>query len=195
MPEPAIEIHAATAERFGDVAAILNPNGNDRACWCLAYRAKPADYSALRGDERAEHVRRLCAADPAPGVLAYSGDTPIGWCGLGPRTSLHRMMNSRTMPSIDGAPSWTIVCFVVRSGHRRKGVARILLDGAIDYARSRGATLLEGYPVDPGGERISAVAAHVGTIGLFASAGFELIAETQARSDRRPRHLMRLDLG
>ncbi|MGY6653899.1 hypothetical protein ACXIZN_17160 [Amycolatopsis sp. TRM77291] len=63
---PPFRIHPATADRFGDVATILNPNGNDRACWCLAYRAKPADYSRLRGDERAEHVRGLCAADPGP---------------------------------------------------------------------------------------------------------------------------------
>ncbi|WP_157358235.1 hypothetical protein [Amycolatopsis alba] len=37
-------------------------------------------------------------------------------------------------------------------------------------------------------------ATHVGTVGLFAAAGFELIEETKARSDRRPRWLMRLDL-
>ncbi|WP_200870971.1 GNAT family N-acetyltransferase [Amycolatopsis keratiniphila] len=134
---PAFRIHPATADRFGDVATILNPNGNDRACWCLAYRAKPADYSRLRGDERADHVRALCAADPAPGVLAYDGATPVGWCGVGPRAHLHRMTRSRTMPPIDDVPAWTVVCFVVRAGHRRKGVAHALLDGAVSYALAR----------------------------------------------------------
>ncbi|MFJ4101169.1 hypothetical protein [Amycolatopsis japonica] len=73
---------------------------------------EPADYSRLRGDERAEHVRALC--------------------GVGPRAHLHRMTRSRTMPPIDDVPAWT----VVRSGHRRKGVAHALLDGAVSYARS-----------------------------------------------------------
>ncbi|WP_340682891.1 GNAT family N-acetyltransferase [Amycolatopsis coloradensis] len=181
---PAFRIHPATADRFGDVATILDPNGNDRACWCLAYRAKPADYSRLRGDERAEHVRGLCAADPAPGVLAYDGTTPVGRCGVGPRAHLHRMTRSRTMPPIDDAPAWTVVCFVVRSGHRRKGVAHALLDGAVSYARAHGAPVIEGYPVDPGEGRINSSAAHIGTIGLFAAAGFELVAPDTVRTCR-----------
>ncbi|WP_410649656.1 GNAT family N-acetyltransferase [Amycolatopsis sp. cmx-4-54] len=188
---PSFQIHPATAGRFGDVATILNPNGNDRACWCLAYRTNPADYSRLRGDERAEHVRGLCAADPAPGVLAYDGTTPVGWCGVGPRAQLHRMTRSRTMPPIDDVPVWTVICFVVRSGHRRKGVAHALLDGAVSYARSHGAPVIEGHPRR---SRINSSAAHVGTIGLFAAAGFALVDETKARSDRKPRWLMRLDL-
>ncbi|RSN23973.1 GNAT family N-acetyltransferase [Streptomyces sp. WAC 05977] len=191
---PPFRIHPATADRFGDVATILNPNGNDRACRCLAYRAKPADYSRLRGDERAEHVRGLCTADPAPGVLAYDGATPVGWCGVGPRAQLHRLTRSRTMPPIDEIPVWTVICFVVRAGHRRQGVAHALLDGAVSYARSHGAPVVEGYPVDPGEGRINSSAAHVGTVGLFAAAGFELVQETKARSDRKPRWLMRLDL-
>lgn len=66
--------------------------------------------------------------------------------------------------------------------------------GAVSYARSHGAPVIEGYPVDPGEGRINPSAAYVGTIGLFAAAGFSLIEETEARSDRRPRWLMRLDL-
>lgn len=128
------------------------------------------------------------------GVLAYDGTTPVGWCGVGPRAQLHRLTRSRTMPSIDDIPVWTVICFVVRSGHRRKGVAHALLDGAVSFARSHGAPVIEGYPADPGRGRINSSAAHVGTIGLFAAAGFELVEETKARSARKPRWLMRLDL-
>src|SRR5947209_7188414 len=76
------EVRPAT--RFEDVAAILNPSGNERACWCLAYRITSAEYSALRGEARADRVRGLCAGEPAPGVLAYDEDTPVGWCGIRP---------------------------------------------------------------------------------------------------------------
>jgi hypothetical protein len=42
--------------------------------------------------------------------------------------------------------------------------------------------------------RINASAAHVGTTGLFESAGFHRVHETRARADKLPRWLMRLDL-
>ena len=43
---------------------------------------------------------------------------------------------------------WSVVCFVVPAEFRHQGVATALLQGAINYARRRGATLLEAYPVD-----------------------------------------------
>ncbi|MEU0529252.1 GNAT family N-acetyltransferase [Amycolatopsis tolypomycina] len=182
------------ATHFEDVAAILNPNGNERACWCLAYRVTPAEYNALRGDARAERVRGLCAGEPAPGVVAYDGTTPVGWCGVSPRSSMARLTRSRTMPPLDDLAVWSVVCFVVRSSHRRAGVSAALLAGAVDYARSCGAPAVEGYPVDPEGARISSSAAHVGTTSLFEAAGFERIRPTEARADRRVRWLMRRDL-
>jgi GNAT superfamily N-acetyltransferase len=183
------------ASRFEDVAAILNPSGNERACWCLAYRVTSAEYSALRGEARAERVRGLCADEPAPGVVAYDGDTPVGWCGVSPRSSMERLVRSRTMPPLDDLPVWSVVCFVVRSPYRRSGVSAALLAGAVDHARSHGAPAVEGYPVDPEGARINSSAAHVGTTSLFEAAGFERIRPTEARADRRVRWLMRLDLG
>lgn len=182
------------ASHFEDVASILNPSGNERACWCLAYRVTSAEYSALRGEARAERVRGLCADEPAPGVLAYDGDTPVGWCGVSPRSRMERLKRSRTMPALDDLPVWSVVCFVVRSSHRRRGVSAALLAGAVDYARASGAPAVEGYPVDPEGARISSSAAHVGTTSLFEAAGFERVRATEARADRRVRWLMRLDL-
>ncbi|SFW85793.1 GNAT family N-acetyltransferase [Amycolatopsis australiensis] len=182
------------ATRFEDVAAILNPTGNERACWCLAYRITSAEYSALRGAQRAARVRELCAGQPAPGVLAYDGDTPVGWCGVSPRSRMERLKRSRTMPPLDDLPVWSVICFVVRAPYRRRGVSAALLDGAVEYARSCGAPAVEGFPVDTEGARISSSAAHVGTATLFAAAGFQRIRPTAARADRRVRWLMRLDL-
>jgi GNAT superfamily N-acetyltransferase len=162
---------------------------------CLAYRIASADYNALLGQQRAERVRTLCAEQPAPGLLAYANGTPIGWCGVAPRSRLERLKRSRTIPTADDSPVWSVICFLVRSGFRRRGVTRALLDGAIGYARSWGAPILEGYPVDTRGGRINPSAAYVGTTTLFESAGFRRIQQTQARADKLPRWLMRLDLA
>jgi GNAT superfamily N-acetyltransferase len=118
----------------------------------------------------------------------------IGWCGFGPRQQMERLVRSRTIPAIDDLPVWSIVCFEVRPGYRRRGVARALLRGAIDCARSFGAPVLEAYPVDPEGARISSNFAYVGLVSMFEQAGFRRVVQTSARSAGLPRWLMRLDL-
>jgi GNAT superfamily N-acetyltransferase len=106
-----------------------------------------------------------------------------------------RLVRSRTIPAVDDRPVWSIVCFLVRSGYRRRGVARALLQGAIACARGYGAPALEAYPVDPGGKRIDTAFAYVGTLAMFEQEGFRRVMETSARSAGLPRWLMRLELA
>lgn len=191
-----IEVHPATADRFEDVAALLRPKREDApSCWCLAFRLSSGEFNSLTAAQRPERVRALCAGDPSPGVVAYLEGQPVGWCGVGPRSAMERLVRSRTIPKIDDLPVFSVVCFVVKAGHRRQGIGHALLAGAIDYARSRGAPALESYPVDPDGSRISPTLAFVGTTGMFERAGFERILETSAHSGGLPRWLMRLDLA
>ena len=83
---------------------------------------------------------------------------------------------------------------MIRVGFRRQGVARALLDGAIEAASAAGAPVLEAYPIDPEGSRVDVTFGYVGFTPMFEAAGFRRVAETGARSDRRPRILMRLEL-
>jgi GNAT superfamily N-acetyltransferase len=90
---------------------------------------------------------------------------------------------------------WATVCFMVRVGYRRRGVAKALLVGAVDFARQAGVPALEAYPVDPEGHRVSVTLGYVGFIPMFEAAGFQPIVETDDRSAHRPRILMRLELA
>ncbi len=71
-------------------------------------------------------------------------------------------------------PVWTIWCFRVAPGHRGQGVARALLEGAVEFAREHGAPAVEGYPVDNQGRKVDSTMAYVGTRSLFEAAGFTL---------------------
>jgi GNAT superfamily N-acetyltransferase len=102
-----------------------------------------------------------------------------------------RLLRSRTIPAVDDRPVWSVTCFVVRPGFRRRGIARALLAGAIGYATEQSVPALEAYPVDPEGARIDSTFAYVGTVPMFEAAGFERVTITAARSDHRPRWLMR----
>ncbi len=90
----------------------------------------------------------LVEAGETPGLIGYRGKTPVGWVSLGPREDYAKLARSPVMKPVDAQPVWSVVCFVVPEQFRGEGVARALLDGAIAYAKKRGATLLEAYPVD-----------------------------------------------
>jgi GNAT superfamily N-acetyltransferase len=90
-------------------------------------------------------------------------------------------------------PVWSVICVVVRGGHRRKGVTRPLIEGAVAYAASRGAPAVEAYPVDPPG-RMDTTMAFVGTRSMFERAGFRVIGTTDAVASRMPRLVMRRDI-
>jgi|ERR1700691_2300650 len=162
------------------------------ACWCLYYRLGSREFDAVQ--DRAQFMRNLCGGPYAPGVLAYDEGEVVGWCALGPRADMGRLQRSRTIPAVDGRAVWSVVCFVVRAGHRRQGVAAAMLDGAMEYARSCGAVAVEGYPVETAGARINVSAAYVGTVSMFEKAGFRRVLKTESRSGNMARWIMRLEL-
>ncbi|MBI3745262.1 MAG: GNAT family N-acetyltransferase [Chloroflexi bacterium] len=198
IPREALRVVPASAERWPDVVTLLGGDG-DRGCWCQSWRGPTAGSAAFGhappSGNRAALEAQVHEGTFAPGVVAYVDGSPVGWCGLGPRRAMSRLMRSRTIPLVDDVAVWSIGCFVVRVGFRRRGVARALLEGAVAYARSMGAPAVEAYPIDPGGSRISTSFAFVGFTTTFEAAGFRRIVETGARSAGLPRWLMRLDLA
>jgi GNAT superfamily N-acetyltransferase len=187
-----LEIVPATTARFDDLATVLGGHA-ENGCWCLYYRLTSGEFDLV--PDRPGKVRELLAADTAPGLLAYRDGTAVGWCGLGPRSQMGRLVRSRTILPVDELPVWSVTCFVVRPGFRRQGVARALLAAAVSYAAGHSAPALEGYPIDPAGTRVSTSFAYVGTTSMFEAAGFRRVTQTAARSARLPRWLMRHDLS
>jgi GNAT superfamily N-acetyltransferase len=103
-------------------------------------------------------------------------------------------MNSRKIPAIDDLPVWSIGCFRIRPGYRRRGIARALLAGVVEAAKAAGAPGVEAYPIDPEGRRVEVGAGFVGIASMFDAAGFRRVLVTDAASGHLPRILVRLDL-
>ena len=61
-----------------------------------------------------------------------------------------------------------MVCFFVDRRYRRKCVPLGLLKAGLDYARSQGAKIVEGYPVEPG----ACLYTYMGSPATFRKAGF-----------------------
>ena len=181
-----------TPSRFDDFADVLNPNRRATHCWCLSHRINPAQIEELGGGSREEAMRALCRRDP-PGVVTYLDGTPVGWCSIGPRSEITRLAQSTLIPPTDDVPVWSIICVVVRSGYRKRGVTAPLIEGAVAYAASHGAPAVEAHPVAPQG-RMDQTMAFVGTKGMFERAGFRVVGRTDAVAGGMPRITMRRDL-
>ena len=190
-----VSVHAATVDRFDDVATMLGPKRDPNAsvCWCLSHRVPARLNQELTGPARGEFMRGLCRRDIPPGVLAYEGDTVVGWAAIAARAELP-ISRSRKIPTLDDVPVWSVFCLRVRAGHRGRGYAHALLDGAVAFAAGYEAPVVEGYPVDNGDEQVDRTMAFVGTRRLFEDAGFTLASPTDSILDGFPRVIMRRPL-
>jgi GNAT superfamily N-acetyltransferase len=178
---------------YDDVCTMVGPKRPDaNVCWCLSYRIPSKENRALTGPARGKKVEQLLRQGPL-GVLAYEGDEVVGWAAVAPRAETTFATN-RKIPHVDDLDVWSVWCIRVRPGHRRKGISHHLLQGAVDFARDRGAPAIEGYPVDNRGKKVDLTMAYVGTKRLFEQAGFEKAAGTTSTLDGFPRVVMRLDL-
>jgi GNAT superfamily N-acetyltransferase len=182
------DVHPLTPKRWPDLEAVFQAKGcaMARSCWCLYYRVSGNLPSPPSGQTRQQHLRArfeaIVTQGPPPGLLAYDGDSPVGWMALGPREVYARLAKSPVMKPVDDLPVWSITCFVVPPQHRRQGVARALLQAAILYAQEQGATMLEAYPVDRREDPISE-SLWFGTLSMYEEAGF---AEVARRKRGRP---------
>jgi GNAT superfamily N-acetyltransferase len=120
-------------------------------------------------------------------VLAYAGAEPVGWCAVAPRQDYIALGRSRVLAPVDDQPVWSISCLFVARPYRRQGISVRLLKAAAQLARDRGASIVEGYPVEPYTANMPAPFAWTGLVAAFQQAGFK---EVLRRSSARP--IMRL---
>ena len=176
-----------TPARWPDLEAIFAARGCSvaRGCWCMAYRRSGAlvvPKGKRRADVNRVALKRLVDSGTPPGLIAYRGREPVGWISIGPREDYAKLVRSPVMKAVDDKPVWSVICFVVPAEHRGQGVARALLAGAVAYARKRGATLVEAYPVDKPG-RSADVNMWFGAKSMYDRAGFREVAR---RKPARP---------
>jgi len=185
-----IETHPLTPDRWPDFEALMGPRGVADGCWCMLWRRSAAAWREGRGEgNRRAMLARVQGGACPPGLLAMADGAPAGWISVAPREEFPRMANSRIVGPLDDRPVWSVSCFFIKRGLRGKGIATALLTAACGFAASHGAAVIEGYPIDPLGERYANAFAWTGLMRVFEKAGFSEVAR---RSEKRP--LMRRQL-
>ncbi len=178
-----LAFHPATPSRWADIETLFGDRGACGGCWCMTWRLPYKEYVSGKGAGNKRALKKIVASGATPGIIAYSGTDPIGWCAVAPRPVYSYLERSRVLKPLDDAPVWSISCLFVKKPYRRKGVSARLLGAAVEFAVRRGARIVEGYPVEPTMERMPDPFVWTGIPAAFRKAGFKEVAR---RSKTRP---------
>ena len=179
-----------TTARWADFVTLFGDRGACGGCWCMLWRLSRKQFESQKGEGNKLAMKAVVDSKEIPGILGYHHGNVIGWCAIAPRTSYPALSRSRILKPIDDRPCWSVACLFIEKSFRKKGVSTELLRAATEYAKSQGAELVEGYPVEPKSEEdIPPAFAWTGIPKAFIRAGFK---EVVRRSATRP--IMRIEL-
>ena len=146
-------------------------NGVWGGCWCTWFHAA-CEKKQSDGGGRAVK-QRLVSEGRAHAALVFDGDDAVGWCQYGTPEELPNIYHRKDYEAcLDRLPDYRLTCFFVDRRYRRKGVAAVALRGALDLIAQAGGGVVEAYPQDTPGKKVSASFLYNGTRSLFEQAGF-----------------------
>lgn len=174
-----LRIVELTRATWPALETLFAANKTVGGCWCVWFMRGHAEVQSGWGADNKAFLRDKLGAPL--GLLAIEDDEPLGWVAVAPRPTYPRLARSKITASDGGPETWSVTCFFVHRMGRRRGLAGMLLDAAVDYAREHGAAAVEGHPVDTEGERRGSGDLYHGTLEMFLAAGFDLV-------DRRGTH-------
>ncbi len=183
MTRTDLRFEPVTIDRWGDFKKLFGPRGAIGGCWCMWWRLTRSEFERRKGEGNRQAMQAIVLSNEVPGILAYAGEEPIGWCSIATRPTFPVLARSPVLKPIDDEPVWSVVCFYIARAYRRQGVSLALLTAALGYARSQGAHIVEGYPIEPKKGSAPDIYAFTGMATTFRQAGF---VEVARRSEHRP---------
>ena len=182
MPEP-LTYKPVTKASWADFEVLFEAPGGPKYCWCMAWRASKEEIKAApRGSDRKPLMAKRVNSGTTVGLVGYLDGEPVAWVSIAPRDTYRDLGGPDAK---DGEAVWSLACMYVRRQIRGEGHGLALIEAAKAYAKKRGATVLEAYPVDPESPSYR----FMGFVPAFEKLGFEQVAIAGSR-----RHVMRLSL-
>jgi GNAT superfamily N-acetyltransferase len=181
----AFKVRPLTPDLWPMFEDLFGERGACNGCWCMYWRIGSAYHKRPREENKAA-FREIVEKGPPPGLLAFDGDLAVGWCQITPRNDLPWLNRDKRLGPFDDVPVWSISCFYVRPGYRKRGVTSALIAAALAAANRAKAPAVEAYPVDAD---VKPGSSFTGYASTFARAGFKTVARRAP-----PRPIMRYDL-
>ena len=148
-------------------------NGVFGGCWCTWFHTFHAEKTFTAEGNRTLK-KRLVEEDRAHAALVFDGDDAVAWATFGPPEELPNIHHRKEYEAAgDSPPDYRITCIFVDKKHRRRGVTAVALQGAVDLIAEAGGGVVEGYPHDTEGKKVSVL--YNATRALYERAGFEYV--------------------
>jgi hypothetical protein len=148
-------------------------NGVFGGCWCTWFHTMHAEKT-FTAEDNCALKQRLVAEGRAHAALVFDGDEAVAWCEYGTPAELPNIYHRKQYDAeLDRLPDYRITCIFVDKKHRRKGLSAAALQGAVDLISQAGGGVVEGYPHDTDGKKVSVL--YNGTRSLFGQAGFSFV--------------------
>jgi GNAT superfamily N-acetyltransferase len=182
-PAETVRIRDARAEHAAGLSDLFSRSGV--ACHCRYWHFQGDTNSWLdrlahaSERNRAEMIAAIeCGSPEMTGVIALEDHRVVGWLKLAPVKSLQKLYTQRlyrNLPCFSGQRDGivTIGCVFVEPDHRRRGIARALLQGAVDSARASGARAVEALPRRA--DDVNDAELWMGPYRIFLDAGFAIV--------------------
>ncbi|MCE9646807.1 MAG: GNAT family N-acetyltransferase [Chloroflexi bacterium] len=175
MTLPDLSFHPLTQKLWRDFELLFGRHGACGGCWCMHWKLRGKAFSENAGDAARQMQKAVVDSKTVPGLLAYADGYPVGWIAVEPRSAYPKLAHSRILKPVDDQEVWSVTCFFVDKKHRHQGLTVELLIAAVEYVKSRGGKIVEGYPVDASTEQPGPFV-FTGTAAAFVRAGFKEVA-------------------
>ena len=165
-------LDTVTWDAYGRLLDKHHGAGFGEGCWCTWFH--PRTETANKDQNGRACKERLVREGKTHAAVVFDGDVAVSWCQFGTPAELPRIFHKKEYEAgLVALPDYRITCIFVDRNRRRDGLARVAVDGALDLIAKAGGGVVEAYPHDTAGKKMSATFIYNGTRSLFEKAGFD----------------------
>jgi len=148
---------------------------NWKSCYCHYYHSSCSfDEWKTRTSEQNKLASIQAIYDGMmTGFLAFKDDQCIGWANVN-NVRTYPRLEKELLPYIENKEVALSICFVIHPEHRGRGIARSLLDHAIDYYRCQGYDGMIALPIQADFRK---ELQYRGTMHMYEERGYEEIGQ------------------
>ena len=176
-------VHPLDATTWDAFAELVERNGGVfGGCWCRGHLAteEGTSFHGVRGIDKRAAKEELVRTGRAHAALVLDGSgVAQGWAKFGRTSELPILHQHRRAYEQGGPqrPDWRVSCFYTDTRHRREGIARAALEGALTFIARDGGGTVEAIPEVTDGRVAVGRFLFVASVELFEDHGFERVRQ------------------
>ena len=145
-------------------------------CWCT-WSTPCIGEKTFDADDNRDLKERLVNKGRAHAALVFDGDEAMALVLQlrMPTGAAEYEARKEYEAELDCLPDYRLTCFFVDRRYRRRGISALALQGALDLIAKADGGVVEAYPQDTGGKKITASFLYSVTRSLFEQAGFSYV--------------------